>query len=245
MLARFALLLFAFQSSWAVAVASGSPGQDDLRVKLSKHVTNYSLGTLNLVEALIRVSNDLRIPMGITWVDTRAARAELPFAWKDATVQEVIESIAETQPRYRVQVRNGVVHVFPAAVIPDRENFLQLRIEAFEVHDQVEVAFWKLHTLITPARPGSYQISIGATGDSRVDVLLKDSTVENILDALATASNRKIWVATFSDEIGLTPRGFRRVRSLWSEKPGPDEGQPAWDFLRWGDPMPRVAPAAK
>jgi len=119
-------------------------------------------------------------------------RAELPFAWKGATVQEIIESIAQTQPGYRVQIRNGVVHVSPRALIPDRENFLKLKIEAFDVHnDYIELASWKLHTLVTPIR-GSYQISIGGTGDSKIDVELKDTTVENILDALVVASNRKI-----------------------------------------------------
>jgi len=192
MLAKTALLLLAFQSSWMVPVASGSAAPDDLSVKLSKHVTNYNLGVFNFLEALIRVSNDFQVPMGIVWVNSPAERAELPFAWKGATVQEIIESIAQTQPGYRVQIRNGVVHVSPRALIPDRENFLKLKIEAFDVHnDYIELASWKLHTLVTPIR-GSYQISIGGTGDSKIDVELKDTTVENILDALVVASNRKI-----------------------------------------------------
>src|SRR5712692_6379653 len=124
MLAKTALLLVAFQSSWMVPVGSGSPLPDDLTVKLSKHVTNYNLGVFNFLEALIRVSNDFQIPMGIVWVNSPAERAELPFAWKDATVREIIEGIAQTQPGYQVQIKNGVVHVSPRALIPDRENFL-------------------------------------------------------------------------------------------------------------------------
>ena len=244
MLGKFVLLLLVFQSSWMVSLASGSPLPDDLTVKLSKHVTNYNLGVFNFLEALIRVSNDFQIPMGIVWVNSPAERAELPFAWKDATVQEIIEGIAKTQPGYRVQVKNGVVHISPPALVPDRQNFLKLKVEPLEVHDEVEVASWKLYTLIIPIR-GNYQISIGATGDSKVDVKVKDSTVENILDALVAASNRKIWVVTFADDTGLTARGFRRTRSLWTDAPIPDEQEPAWALLRWGDPMPRPAPAAE
>jgi hypothetical protein len=245
MIAKLALLLFAFHFSWMTPAASGRPERQDISGKLGKHITNYNLGKHSLVEALIRVSNDFQIPMGIVWVNTPAGRAELTFVWKDATVREILEAICKTQPGYQVQVRNGVVHVFPRSSIPDPQNFLKLKIDGFEAHNQVEVAFWKLHTLITPSKSGSYQISIGATGDSRVDVELKDSTVENILDALAVASNRKIWVVTFSNDIGLTSRGFRRTVSLWNYKPGPDDGQPAWDFLRWGDPIPQPAPPSK
>src|ERR1700730_13791112 len=198
MLARIVLLLFALQPVWTVSAASASPATDDLSAKLSKQVTNYNLGTFDIVEALIQVSNDFQIPMGITWVNTPAGRAELPFAWKNATVREIIEAIARTQPGFQVRVKNGVVHVSPLGLIPDRENFLNMKIRAFEVHNEyIEVASFKLHKLMAPPRFAGF--SVGATGDSKVSVELEDATVENILDALAVASNRKIWIVTFAN----------------------------------------------
>ena len=59
----------------------------------------------SFVEVLVHVSNEFQIPMGIVWVNTPAARAEVAFAWRDATVREVIESIGKTQPGYQVQLR--------------------------------------------------------------------------------------------------------------------------------------------
>ena len=238
MLRKLVLLLLAIQLPWITTCALGSPALDDLSVRLAKHVTNYNLGVFNLVGALIHVSNDFQIPMGIVWVDAPGERAELPFAWKDATVQEIIETIAKTHPGYHVQAKSGVVHISPSpSLIPDPTNFLGLKIGAFEVHNAyVEVASFKLHMLVTPRRYG--QISIGATGDSRVTLQLKNPTVEDALDSIATASNRKIWVVTFSDDPRLTARGLRRSMSLWSDKPQPDEEQPGWDLIRWGDPMP-------
>jgi hypothetical protein len=241
MLARIALFLFALQPVWAVSAASASPATDDLSAKLSKRVTNYNLGVFSLVEALIRVSNDFQIPMGIAWVNTPAGRAELPFAWKNATVQEIIEAIAKTQPSYQVRVKNGVVHVSPQGLIPDRENFLIIKIPAFEVHNEyIEMASFKLHKLIAPPRFAGF--SVGATGDSKVNVELKDATVESILDALAVASNRKIWIVTFVNDPKLTITGLRKTRSLFTDVPVPDKEQPLWSFLRWDDPMPpRIA----
>jgi hypothetical protein len=223
-------------------MAAVSPRPDDLSPKLHKHVTNYNLGVFSLVGALIRVSNDFQIPIGIAYIDSPAVRAELPFAWKEATVLEIIETIAKTQPGYHVQVRNGVVHIFP--MIPDAQNFLKLKIEEFNVHnDYIELASFELHSLITPRRYSL--ISIGATGDSKVDVELKNSAAEDALDALAIASNRKIWIVTFSNDTRLTQRGFRRTKSLWTEEPIPDAEQPVWQLMRWGDPMPPAVVAAK
>jgi|SRR5579885_47686 hypothetical protein len=249
MRAKIMLLLLAFRSygmtlpmqakdmSSQVPTRASATG-DDLALKLSKRVSNYNLGVSNLVEALIRVSNEFQIPMGIAWVNSPSARAEMPFAWKDATIEEIIHAIANTQPGYQAQVRNGVLHVSPTGLIPDAENFLKIKIDGFTVHDTyVEVASFKLHTLVTPIK-GSRQISIAGPGDSRVTVELKDATVEEALDALSVASNRKIWVVTFADDATLSPRGLRRTGSLWSRRATPDQEQPSWDLLRWGDPMP-------
>jgi len=236
MIATILSLILAFRSSAAPSSAPPSPTPDDLSSKLSKRVSNYNLGVFTLLRALIRVSNDFQIPMGIAWVDSPATRAELPFAWKDATVQEIIENIAGTEPGYQVCVENGVVHVLPP--IPDSQNFLKLKLGDFSAHDDyIEVASFKLHTLVTPIK-GSYQISIGGTGDSKVDIELKNPTTESALDALTVASNRKIWVVAFSNDSRLTSRGFRRTKSLWTEDPVPDEEQPVWALFRWGDPPP-------
>jgi hypothetical protein len=83
------------------------------------------------------------------------------------------------------------------------------------------------------------------TGDSKVSVELKDATVENILDALAVASNRKIWIVTFANDPKLTPTGLRKTTSLFTDAPVPDKEQPTWHLQRWGDPMPRPATATQ
>jgi hypothetical protein len=201
------------------------------------------LGVSNFVAALIRVSSDFQIPMGIVWLNAPLARAELSFAWRDATVQEIIEAIAKTQPGYKVQARNGVVHVFPDGAIPGPQDFLKLKVKAFEIrNDYIEIASFKLHTLVTPLET-PYSMSIGATGDSKVDLSLKNSSVQDILDALAVASNRKIWIVAFSEDAGLTPSGFRRTISLWTDRTIPDADQPVWELMRWADPLPPgVAP---
>jgi hypothetical protein len=205
--------------------------------KLARHVSHYNVDSLNFVEALVHVSNDFQIPMGIDWIEGATMSAPTSFTWDDVPLQKIVQDIADTQ-RCRVTLRDGVLRVTPSAPIPDQQNFLKSKIALFAVRDSyIEVASWKLHALVSPIK-GNQQVSIGGSGDSRVSLEMKQASVEDILDALVVASKRKIWIVTFADDSGVTPRGFRRVVSLWSDRPGPDPGQPAWDLMRWGDPVP-------
>ncbi len=233
------VLLFAVQFFTAPSVDPLSSQTDDLSAKLDREVSNYNLGLSNFPDALLRISNDFKIPMGIMWVSSPAARAQIPFAWTHTTVREIIQDVAKTQPNYQVRAANGVVHVFPP--IPDRENFLKLKIDSFKTSNAaVELASFKLHTLVAPMK-GSRQVSVAGPGDSLVNVDLKNCTVQDVLDALAVASNRKVWVVTFPEEPTMTPDGLRRTKSLFTEAPIRDEEQPIWYLYRWGDPTPSVS----
>jgi hypothetical protein len=235
MLARFLLMLAVALCVLCRPALATRVASNDITVKLSEHVHNYNLGTFTFVGALIQVSNDFEIPMGIVWINTAAARAQLAFAWKEATVLQVIEAIAKTQPAYQVEVAEGIVHVVGG--IPAPENFLTLHIEGFRVdNDLTELASWKLHNLISPRHYAGF--STAASTDPKINLDLRDCTVEAALDALISASKRKIWVVTFLDDGSVTPKGLRRTLSLWSDKPAPDEDQPVWDLLHWGDPLP-------
>lgn len=236
------LILWLLPSSEPVPAAS--PTSVELTPLLAKQVSDYNLGSRNFVNALIRVTSDFHIPLGLTWTETPSTLVPLSFAWKKATVTEIIKDIVDTQAGYAVYFDRLIVHVSPESSIPDAENFLKLKIAQFSTHDAyVEVASFKLHTLVTPRKYG--QISIGATGDSKVSLELTDCTLEQALDSLALASNRKIWIVTYSKEDKLTSRGFRKTLSLWTDKPVPDEEQPVWQLLRWGDPIPPALESVK
>lgn len=234
---KIVLLLLVFQSFWAAQIVPATLTTDDVSAKLDKRVLNYNLGLSNFVEALVQVGTDFQIPIGITWVNTPGARAERAFAWKDATVQEIIEAVAKTQPGFQVLVKNGVVHVFSPELPPERENFLTMKIKAFRVRDEyAEMASFKLHNLVTPRNHAGF--SIGANIEPKISLELTNSTAEDVLDALIVASALKIWVVTFSSDPTLTTAGFRRSMSLWGDTPSPE---PVWDLLHWGDKIPRVA----
>lgn len=213
--------------------------EPDLRVNLAKRVADYNLGPISLVNALIRVSTDFKIPMGIALVDSPEARAVTSLAWKDVTVRQIIQQICTT-PRERctADAVHGVLHVFSTTSIPHQQNFLKKRIEMFTVNNaEVELASAKLHMLIAPIK-GNHQFSVAGPGDSKVSFELKNSTVADTLDTIVRASNRKIWIVEFSDQATTTAAGFRRTESLFTASVIRDDQQPVWYLHRWGDPLP-------
>jgi hypothetical protein len=254
--AKVAVLLFLLALSQSPCSGQHSQHPEELNQRLHVAVQDYHLQGLNFVESLTRVAGDFQIPMGIEWVDSPSARAKSDASWKHATVQQVLEAIVKTQPGYRMRLTSGIVRISSPDLVPDPQNPLKLNIDKFDVQGvPVELASKELHTLVTrtisPPTPQPAAVGgIGRSGASNLDdpmvsVQLKNSTVEELLDSLALTSARKIWVVTFTDNLSLTPRGFRRTLTLWNDFPIPDNEQPLWDLLHWGDAIPRVTAAMK
>jgi len=210
---------------------------DSLKAKLDRKVDGYDLGNCTMPEALVRASNEFQIPMGIALVEDEQLLSKMPFAWKHATVRQVIEAIVGARAGYHMQIGDGIVHVYAEGRVRDEENFLVRKVANYDVRGQdVELASFKLHNILTPPKFAGY--SVASSGDSTATVKKVDSTVADILDELVASSNRKIWIVLFLNYSGSTPSGFRRTKSLFTAAPISDKEQPTWAFLRWGDPVP-------
>jgi len=227
------------------------PVSEGVAAKLAVRISKYDLNAENFVDALMRVGSQFQIPMGIEWVDTPAARMRLARSWKDATVRQILWEIVHTQRDYEFAVENGVIHVHSPTLIPNRQNFLRLKIGRFDVrHQVVEMAsrnlYERVKLIVSPPKPGQRGggviSSLGVNPDDpEITVELANSSVEDALDALLVASNRKIWIVTFSRDPTLTPRGFRRTLGLWTNSRVPGNEEPVWDLFHWGDALPSVA----
>jgi hypothetical protein len=252
MFSTLVLLALTLNSSPAMRPALSGAAPDELAARLRVRIPKYDLSAESYIDALTRAASQFRIPMGIEWVDTPAAREKLSLSWKNATVKEILWAIAHSRRGYVAEIKNGVVHVYPSRLIPDKQNFLRLKIGHFEAIQQVvQMASRNLDErvklTVSPPKPrhggGGVMGSLGVNPDDpELTVRLNNASVEEVLDALAVASNRKIWIVTFSRDPTLTPTGFRRTLSLWTTSPVPDNEQPVWDLLHWGDQLPSPAP---
>jgi hypothetical protein len=227
-------------------LASCATQPEELSSKLGTSVHDYNLSANNFLDGLMHVGSEFQVPMGIEWVNTSAARTQFVLHWNTATVEEIIETIAHTQPGYEVRVSDGVVHI-SLTEIPREQNFLFVNIGSFEAHREVvEMAERRLRNTVklttAPAKPGP-RVGIGGSLATNVDaqtisVQLHDANVRDALDSLATVSTKKIWVVTFADSLALTATGFRRTLTLWNSLPVPDDEQPVWNMFRWDEPVP-------
>lgn len=217
-----------------------------LEARLQTRVTNYELVADDFVEALLKVAGEYKIPVGIVWVRTPAALRGVRLSKKDTTVQDIIQALVKTQPEYTMTAKGGLVHVFARGVVPDRENFLTLKVPEFEVHNQVvELAERRLGDIIraavSPPKPvagGMRGGTIGSllveVGDPSLTLKLQGVAAEDVLDALTLASGRGVWLVTFAPAGQLTLTGFRRTVSPVSGHAVPDPEQPVWELLKWG-----------
>jgi hypothetical protein len=243
-------------------MAQGVPGQrpqtrqmtaaeTTLAERLRAPVANYSLTADNMVQALVRVAGDFKLPLGLVWVDAPRASEGVSLAFKDISVSEALASIIKHYPGYKMDAKNGVVHVFPSELFPNSQNFLKLRIGRFEVenadewtaHEQLSYA---VRTIVAPSKPSSggnlpsagVRSHLSQVGEPRLTLRLEGALVEDVLDAIALDSWRKVWVVTFREGGQNTATGFGRTSSLWNDAVIPDEKQPVWDTFQWGASMP-------
>jgi hypothetical protein len=129
-------------------------------------------------------------------------------------------------------------------------DFLNLKVHQFEVNQvPVETATRRLRDFVksrvSPPRRGiraGVGGSLGTNPDEpKVTMRLADVTVRDVLDKIALASAKKIWIVTFLSDGRLTSTGFRRTVTLWNDSPIPEDEQPVWDTLHWTDELPTRA----
>jgi len=211
--------------------------EDNLSQKLDVRTASSRVEG-SFVEALGQAAGMFNISMGISWLDTESARQKRTIEYENATVLELIEKIANTEPDYEVTAANGVVHVSTMSV-PPAQNFLHMRIPTFSAggtSGEVQATLrMRLHQLISPDPRRGYggSIMIGKD-DPKLNLHMTNASVEDILDSVAVGSNDKVWVATFDERPDhLTATGFRRAASLLSKRLAPDETQPFWDMFGW------------
>jgi hypothetical protein len=159
---------------------------------------------------------------------------------------QILTELVLGETGYRLQVDDGVVHVFRKDVLNQPGNFLNIRIKKFDVQGSTAPeAARKLWMLLNqrvfrpPTAAGSHGgvgFSLGErTDEPTFNLHLRGATVRRILDSIATLSKDKIWLVTFAPGRSLMVSGFRRTVSPTKAVQTPDAGQPGWESLRWGE----------
>ena len=215
---------------------------ENVRSTMSSWVQKYSLKANSFLEALTTAAGDFTLPMGVEWTVMPDNQAEFTHSWDSCTVEQIFSDIVRTQPGYEIHVRNGVLHVLAPKLIPDRQNFLKLRIGRFRVnHEPFEIASAQLHNYLNDIiyEPRGRSGSIASMGNEpKLDLDMTNARVEEVLDEIVLASTRKIWVVIFAGpSFALTRTGYRRTLLPQRDSSISDDQQPNWDLFRWGEAL--------
>ena len=174
-----------------------------LESRLAGKVDIFDSERASTIEQLADFGQLFQIPMGIEWLHTTGEKPVRPIHVRDATVQDVLREILKQAPSYQLRISEGVVEIFPASLINDRLDFLNLRLPRFRVKN--ENLFGAEHELRiriqqllhpTPGFGGGYG-GVGLHNDFHIRKITfsgNDLTVRQILNNIAALQGNALWV---------------------------------------------------
>jgi len=158
-------------------------------------------------DQLIQLAQHYRIPMGVEWVvPSDEIRLSAPLT-AQPTVMEMVNSILEQVPNYKVEIKDGVANIASRSISEDPYNFLNLRIPEFKVEkENVYGAEFRLRLGIDMTlHPERYQYGWnggyghGPDPDSKFELKNitfsgENLTVRDILNRIVAMNGNALWV---------------------------------------------------
>ncbi len=222
---------------------------DSLPEKLAT-VTDYVPQAVAPVDQLVEVAQRFGIPMGIEWVESAyIPPTDQPRPSGKRSVKELIEQIASVAPEHRVEVADGLVRIYSPTESFHPFNFLNIRLESYDVKDADVFAAedrlrWIIRFTLEPKKYlNGYAGGYGHAADHIFQIqkfTLSESavTVREILNRIALAQGNALWVATIKRD------DLKGDEPCWSRKAvncGDLPVTSAWRFI----PLADITPLAK
>lgn len=192
-------------------VANGSTFQE----KLASPVAKLDSAGSTLVEALVGLAYEYKIPMGLEYVDRLAVTQPLALRARDEPLRRVIELLVAQLPGYRVAFSGGLVDVYSPAARDNPSNVLNTELPDFQVSNadthraSAELA-GGLARELDPHSMVVNSIAPGQWGDKTVSIHLRGKKVYEILNTITAQNGSALWCVVVPPE-KLSNRG----RTVW------------------------------
>jgi|SRR5579863_1031977 len=238
------LLLFA-ASAWAQQAPVQTPHS------ATDEVQNYSLEANSFIEALLKISTQFYLPMGVEWIKTADTLKPVQFSRSRTTVAEIIDSVVARYTGYEWRTEDGVVHVFQRDLVKDSMNPLNITISSFD--QALETVGWannNLDQMVSdvvrhPEVTGIAGSVIGYPGEPVFSFAAQNEKARSILSRIVTAGlsssvpgMQRVWIATFPAPSVLSRAGYFETVPVWDPDAVPVQEQSFWVLLSWGHPPP-------
>lgn len=87
--------------------------------------------TGNFVQALAQIAGKLQIPLGVQWTDDKDTNREISVSRTNMDSEQMIERLITSCRGYEFDVRDGIVHIYPAWTKANRQDFVNLKLREF------------------------------------------------------------------------------------------------------------------
>ena len=232
-----------------VACASAQQGTA-LRPNLAAaEVQNYSIEARGFIEALLQISAQFTLPLGVEWIKKADTLKPVRFSQSSTTVANILDAVVALHPGYEWRAEEGVIHVFQRALAQDRRNPLNVRINSFSARPQSvamamnEVSQRVSHQVRHPELEGIAGEGPGGDREPVFSFAVQNVPAREILNQIITAGMalafppmRRIWIATFPDRATLTSTGYLETAPVWNRSA--ESEPPFWVLLTWAQSPP-------
>ena len=162
-------------------------------------------------EQLIEVAQRFKIPMAIEWLDQKSAQSKSTLNFERGSVLDLIKAIIQQSPEHQLLIEGRILYIYPPSVAAHQFNFLNLRIENYEVNEEsLFGAEDALRICINVMLyPELYKDGYaGGYGGGYPDVFWKknitfsgdDLTIREILNGIAAESGNALWIVKLNSD---------------------------------------------
>jgi len=170
-----------------------------VRVNPSRRLVAFDIRQRNLIDALLLLGQQEKIPIAIEYINAIAFEKQLTLQLRDQTLQEVLDAL--THPfGYRWFTDGRVVTVTHHGALRDKRNLLNTRIPHFRISEtEMHQADFALHIglyfVLNPHSRGIVGDYPGGNFGFRVGPLdMKNGTVREILNCIISQHGNGAWV---------------------------------------------------
>jgi hypothetical protein len=191
-------------------VAPLLPGTRDFdkRPNISNRmVASFDANGLNMLDALLRLGRQERIPLGIEYLNPKDLNCPVTLHVRDERLGDIVRSILEKQVGYTWDVKGDVIHVKHAGMPSAGRNLLDHMLAEFSISGKTDLVTAATVMLPAQLRRGmtSAESPSGPTGivgsilggryeDQVGPLKMRHVTVREVLDRLVSEGNKGAWV---------------------------------------------------
>jgi hypothetical protein len=194
------------------------------------------------VDQLVEIARRFKIPMAIEWVETADnTESSNDLQAANRTVKSLIHLVIGSG--YVARIQNGLLHIYSPAVASHPFNFLNIRLNYFDVNhgdlfEAVDRLRWGIRFTLEPEDSRDCYLSSYGHGANDVFEIPKFSihasnlTVRQALNRIAKAQGNALWLAR------IKKSHLNRNKPYWKTN-GADGGEfpitAGWNFLPLSD----------